>query len=207
MRITYTLFLALALSPLTGQVNLGIKAGFNTTQVNPENLSIMDPGTFETFGLEVREAKYGIHLGVYLKAHIGETFFIQPEVLLNSNSTSYMLTALSTEQVLEENFQYIDIPFMLGWDFGVFNIQAGPVGHVFLSSTSELNSLAGFQSKWEDLLWGWQAGIGFDIWRFNLDIRYEGNFYKYGDHVQFFGQQYNFSDSPKRVITSLSFLF
>lgn len=96
---------------------------------------------------------------------------------------------------------------MLGVDMGILNIQAGPVGHVFINSSSELNSFDGIQSKWEDLSWGWQAGIGFDIWKFNLDLRYEGNLYRYGDHLSFFGQKYTLSNQPSRIITSLGFVF
>lgn len=189
------------------QLKAGIKVGFNSTQLtNSKEIQYQDPQGIEEFALRIKEAKYGFHLGAYLKGYIGK-FFIQPEVLLNSNTTTYNFSTSLTDRVLSETYQYLDIPFMLGVDMGILNIQAGPVGHVFINSSSELGSAAGIQEKWDDLSWGWQAGIGFDIWKFNLDLRYEGNFYRYGDHLTFFGENYTISNQPSRIITSLGFVF
>lgn len=190
-----------------GQLKAAIKVGFNSTQItNSKQIQFQDPQSIEEFTFQIKEAKYGFHLGAYLKGYIGK-FFIQPEFLLNSNTTTYDFSTSLTDHVLSESYQYLDIPFMLGVDMGILNIQAGPVGHVFINSSSELNSFDGIQSKWEDLSWGWQAGIGFDIWKFNLDLRYEGNLYRYGDHLSFFGQKYTLSNQPSRIITSLGFVF
>jgi len=81
------------------------------------------------------------------------------------------------------------------------------VAHVFLDSTSELFDFANYEQNFDDLTIGYQAGIGLDIWKFVLDFKYEGNFQKYGDHLVFFGNQYQFDDSPGRMIASLGFAF
>lgn len=207
--LLFPLLSCLLLLPLqsVAQLNVGIKVGFNSTQItNSKEIQYQDPQGIEEFALRIKEAKYGFHLGAYLKGYIGK-FFIQPEVLLNSNTTTYDFSTSLTDRVLSETYQYLDIPFMLGVDMGILNIQAGPVGHVFINSSSELGSAAGINEKWDDLSWGWQAGIGFDIWKFNLDLRYEGNFYRYGDHLTFFGENYTLSNQPSRIITSLGFVF
>lgn len=192
---------------IMAQVNLGIKAGFHSTQLtNSNEIKVLDEQGLEAFALKIQEAKYGIHLGAYLKAYIGK-FFIQPEVLINSNTTSYDFSSPVKDAVLSETFQYLDIPFMLGFDFGILNLQAGPVGHVFINSSSELASIQGVKEKWDDVTWGWQAGLGFDIWKFNLDLRYEGNFFRYGEHLTFFDQHYQLSNRPSRIVTSLGFVF
>ncbi len=188
------------------QVKLGIKGGFNTTQLNPEKLYLYNPVTFQNFSLEVKDARYGVHFGALLKIYI-EKFYLQPEIVLNSNTTTYTFQDLSINKVLEENYQFIDFPLMLGYDMGVLNLFGGPVGHVHISSTSEMSDLAGYDPKWSDVQWGWQAGVGFDIWKLNLDLRYEGNFYNYGNHIRFFGNSYDFSDKPSRIITSITFIF
>lgn len=201
------LILALLLitaSAIEAQVKLGIKGGFNTTQVSPKDIKWGDPLN----SLALNDARYGIHLGALLKIKM-DRFFIQPEVLLNSNTTTYTYTDILQSQVrvLEESYQFVDLPLLLGFDLGVLNLHAGPVGHLFVSSTSELEKIDGYKQTWQTVHWGWQAGLAFDIWRFNLDLRYEGNFYHYGDHVTFFGQTYDFKDSPSRVLTSIGFMF
>ncbi len=210
MRQPFILVLSgLLLLPMSGfaQLKAGIKIGFNSTQLtNSKEIQYQDPQGIEDFSLRIKEAKYGFHLGAYLKGYIGK-FFIQPEALLNSNTTTYDFSSSLPDRVLSETYQYLDIPFMLGLDMGILNIQAGPVGHVFINSSSELSSVAGIKEKWDDLLWGWQAGIGFDIWKFNLDLRYEGNFYRYGDHLTIFEDHYTLSNHPSRIITSLGFVF
>ncbi len=209
MRPLFALIICLYILPGAGQaqLNVGIKAGFNSTQLtNSNEIIVLDKQGIEAFTMRIKEAKYGIHLGAYLKGYIGR-FFIQPEVLLNSNTTTYDFSNSLEEKILSESYQYLDVPLMLGFDFGILNLQAGPVGHVFINSSSDLDNVEGIQEKWDDLSWGWQAGIGFDIWRFNLDLRYEGNLYRYGDHLTFFGDHYTLSNRPSRVITSLGFVF
>ncbi len=209
MRTLFFLIISLCVLPASSQaqLNVGIKAGFNSTQLtNSNEIQVFDAQGIEAFTLRIKEAKYGIHLGAYLKGYIGK-FFIQPEVILNSNTTTYDFSTSLKEEVLSESFQYLDIPLMLGFDFGILNLQAGPVGHVFINSSSELDNIEGIQEKWDDLSWGWQAGIGFDIWQFNLDLRYEGNLYRYGDHLTFYDAHYTLSNRPSRIITSLGFVF
>jgi hypothetical protein len=189
--------------PAFGQ--LGIKGGIHTTQINPEGIRITDPTTFQEFGLEVAEARFGFLIGTMLKIRM-DKFFIQPEVVLNSNSTKYTWTDDLVTRAFEESYQYLDIPLMFGFDLGVLNLFGGPISHIFLSSTSELKNLEGFREDWDSVRWGWQAGMSFDIWRLNLDIRYEGNLYRFGDHLNFFGQDFNFDQRPNRIVTTVGLM-
>lgn len=205
MRIVLISLLALIIhmAPTFGQ--LGIKGGIHTTQINPDGIRITDPNTLQEFGLEVAEARFGFLIGTMVKIRMN-SFFIQPEVLLNSNSTKYTWTDDLVTKAYEENYQYLDIPLMLGFDLGVLNLFGGPIGHIFLGSTSELKNLDGFREDWEKVKWGWQAGMSFDIWRFNLDLRYEGNLYRFGDHIRFYGQEFNFDQRPHRIVTTLGLM-
>jgi hypothetical protein len=40
-----------------------------------------------------------------------------------------------------------------------------------------------------------------------IDVRYEGSFNEFGDHIRFGDQQFSFSDEPNRWIFSLGLLF
>lgn len=208
-RMRYFIILAFFLGwTLPASAQLGIKGGFYTVQVNPDDLSIFNPNTLSNFTFGVKEARYGFHIGALYKIRF-EKFFIQPELLINSNTTTFTFKDLNAERQLEESYQYLDLPLMIGFDLGVLNLFGGPVAHYFVGSTSEFNDQFGadYRQRWNDLAMGWQAGLGFDIGRFNIDLRYEGNFYKFADHMVFFEEKYNFRDRPTRIITSLGFNF
>lgn len=203
--------LCVFLSQVTfGQFKFGIRGGLNTTDLTPSQLLIKNSNDVSNFSLSVKEANYGIHFGIFTQAQIGN-FFIQPEILFNSNSVNYEVDDFSLSGtanfIKNEQFQNLDIPVMLGFKFGPLRLGGGPVAHVFLNSTSELFDFDGYEQDFKELTWGYQAGVGLDIWKFVLDLRYEGNFTKYGDHLVFFGENYQFNDNPSRIIASVGFAF
>lgn len=193
-----------------GQFKIGIKGGLSTTNVTPSQLLIRNTGDLKTLGLSIEEANYGIHFGIFTQAQIGN-FFIQPEILFNSNSVNYSVDDFSisgtADFIKNESFQNLDIPVLMGIKLGPLRLGAGPVAHVHLNSNSELFDFDGFDQKFKELTWGYQAGIGLDLWKLVLDFRYEGNFNKYGDHLVFFGNNYAFDDNPGQLVASVGFAF
>ena len=190
------------------QVRVGIKAGLSTTDISPGSLVILDQNDAEQFELEIADAKYGLHLGFFIQGQIGN-FFVQPELLFNSMSVDYSLTDLQggTDQIKDENYQHLDFPVIFGGKFGPVRIGAGPVGHLFLDSTSDLFDIDGYDQTFDELTFGWQAGIGLDIWKLHIDVRYEGNLTDFGEHIVFHGQQYSFDETPSRMIASVGISF
>ena len=135
-------------------------------------------------------------------------FFIQPEVIFNSNSVDFRKEDLNNfSEILTEKYQYLDIPFMMGFKFGPLRLQGGPVGHVFLNSKSDLFRINGYSQTFENMTYGWQAGLGLDIWKFVLDFKYEGAFNNFGDHMRIGNQQLEFDDNPGRMVVSLGIAF
>ncbi len=192
------------------QVKFGIKAGMSSSDVQPSDLLVTNGEEAEQLGIAVENAKTGYHFGVYTR--IGNKFFIQPEIVFNSNQVDYKIDEYDNigdvfSSIKGESYQNIDIPIMLGLKYGFLRIQGGPVGHVHINSSSELTDISGYSQKFKEFTYGWQAGLGFDIWKLALDIKYEGNFQKYGDHVVIFGDQYNFDDKEGRFLVSLGWTF
>lgn len=187
------------------QVKLGIKGGLCTYDLGV-NEAIRVVYNSDQFALNVQDARYGYHAGVVVQAKIG-SFVIQPEILFNSNSVDYSfqeVSASTPSNVFSEKYQNLDIPLLVGLKAGPLRLMAGPVGHYFLSSSSELLEFEDYAQKFDDITFGWQAGIGLDLLNLMLDIRYEGNFYTFGDHIVFGGQSYAFDNSPARLLASLA---
>ncbi len=191
------------------QFKIGLKGGINTSDLKPSQLAIHNVQSLNDFTLAVKDANYGLHFGLLMQAQIGN-FFIQPELLFNSNSVDFSVRDIGdgvTEKIFNEKYQYLDIPLLMGFKFGPLRLGGGPVGRVFLHSKSELFDIKGYSQKFDDMTYAWQAGMGLDLGRLMLDMRYQGSFQNFGEHIVFGNQQFNFDDRPGGFIASLGFTF
>lgn len=191
------------------QIHFGLKGGLSTTIIDPIDLQVVDENGNPSLNVGLKKANYGVHAGLVIQALFNK-FLIQPEINFNSNKVDYHLTDLTVHgaiaEISAEKYQYLDIPILLGFQFGPLRIQAGPETHIFVASISNINAM-GYAPNFDTATFGWLGGIGIDIWRaIMLDIRYEGNFSKFGNHLEFNGQAYEFDKSPTRLLFSLGFI-
>ncbi len=187
----------------------GIRGGISTPDIKPGDVdSLRFKRGFDSLKLKVSDANYGFHFGVWGRLKIAG-FYIQPEVLFNSSKVEYKLGKLNStvDSIKNETFRNLDIPIMVGTKLGSFRINAGPVAHVRLGGTSDLTSTSGFTESFKTSTWGYQAGIGFDAGRVGIDLRYEGNLDKFGNHIVIGGKAYEFSKAPTRFIASAAIAF
>jgi len=208
--ILSTLFTLSALAT-QAQIRFGVKAGLSSTDINVSEIEILRNGGADRLQLALENAQYGVHAGVMLRLPLGETFLLQPEVVFNSNTVEYEVEDLNpsgvSTLVLEEKFQYVDIPLLLGAKFGPIRLMAGPEGRVFVNSASDLFRFNDYEQTFDDVEISFLGGVGLDLWNLTLDVRYEGNFDKFGDHITFGDQQFAFNKSENRWIFSLGVFF
>lgn len=179
---------------------LGLKGGVNTQINKPDDILVSGD---TSFNLGVKDFKFGTQFGAFIR--IGNKMFFQPELIFNSNRTDFQVGTSSVGEVVKtERYQFLDLPLMVGVKTGPIRINAGPVGHYFLNNNSELKDVKGYSDKFKQMTWGWQAGITIGTGRFSADLRYEGNFSKSGDHINFFGKPYHFSNNPARFILGVN---
>ncbi len=192
------------------QFKFGFRGGLSTMDVSANELIVTNKNDIDQLKIAINDANYGVHFGFFAQAQLGK-FFIQPEVLFNSNSVEYNLTDFTDTEVIstlkKETYHNLDLPIMVGAKFGPLRLQAGPVAHVFINSKSDLFDIEGYSQNFENITWGYQAGIGLDLWKIILDFKYEGSFNEFGDHMVFDGKGYSFNDSPGRLIASLGIAF
>ena len=200
----------LALQTVDAQFKLGLKGGFSTTDINPSELFVTNSDQVKDLGIAVNEAGYGVHMGFFAQLKI-RNFIIQPELLFNSNSVEYRVTDFNNGENVEsfktESYQNVDMPILFGVKKGWFRFMGGPVAHVHIGSNSELFDIDGYDQKFEDMTWGYQTGVGLDIGSFMLDVRYEGSFDKFGDHMTINNQDINFDQSKGRMVASIGIKF
>lgn len=205
------LFALMAL-PFLGlsQIKFVISGGLHTVDVGTEDLNFTNKNTTDSFNLKFENASYGFHFGGGIRITLGN-FYFQPELIFNSNKANFKFTDFNTtnayDSIRSEKYQYLDLPLILGVKLGLLRLSVGPVAHIFINNSSDLFDLDGYDDKFKTATFGYQAGIGFDFKFVSLDIRHEGNFSNYGDHIQFFGSKLNFDNKATRLIATLSFRF
>lgn len=205
------LFMCLGTTLLTAQVRIGFKAGLTSTDLDVSALMIAEPGLSNRLNLALEEANYGIQLGLQTRIYLGQNFILQPEVLFNSNTVEFGVDDLDdlsvSRRVFEESYQYVDIPLVLNWELAFLRFHAGPVGHVFLNSSSDLFDFQDYNQNFNDLTIGYLYGIGLDLWNVTIDLRREGNFTKFGSHIRFGDTRFQFDEAPSRWILTLGYMF
>lgn len=209
MRKIIIAFFLMSATLSQAQFEMGLKTGLSSTELAQSSIFAKNNG--QNIQLSVADAKYGFHFGLYTRvSFLG--IYVEPAFLFNSSNVDYNLDEgffdsgiIST--IRSETYNNLDIPLMIGCKLGFFRVQAGPVAHIFLNSASELTSIDGYSQKFKDASYGLQAGIGLDILKIRLDVNYEANLSKFGDHINIDGTDFDFDERPGRLVASLGIRF
>jgi len=185
----------------SAQLKFGIKAGISTSDLSGQDM------IQENLTIRLKNAEYGMHFGAFLRAQAG-ILFIQPEATFNSINAEYEVENFEGKDIFKEKYSNLDIPVLVGLKMGPLRVGAGPVGHINIGKESNLaNDGVVVSQNYEKLTFGYQAGLGLDIWRLNFDLRYEGNFNKVGDNLEVGGTQVNLSKNASRLMFSVGYTF
>ena len=210
-KITHILILSFCcVAPLFSQLDFGIIGGLSTMNVKQKEQILSGSTSADSIRFIFADANDGFHFGGLMRYRKGN-YVIQPELIFNSNKVSYKLlknkVVSQIDSIQKERFFNLDIPVMLGIKISVLRLMAGPVGHIHISSNSELTDVNGFDEKFKTMTFGYQLGLGFDVGSLMLDLRHEGNFTEFADHISYFGDQVKYGSRPTRLIFSLSYKF
>ncbi len=188
------------------QFKAGIKGGVTTYNMKLGDFLVTNGDAAEDFGLAVKDAKFGYQFGLW--ARIGRGLHLQPEILFSTNKVAYEINNGNGTFIGEETYANIDVPIMAGIKLGPLRAQAGPVARIFLGSDDKLaNVIEDFESDHDRLKIGYQAGVGLDLWRVQLDLRYEGSLRHFGDAISVAGQDFGLDGKAGRVVATVGVSF
>jgi hypothetical protein len=188
----------------------GLRIGGGTTSINGTPQDVFNG--VDSLKMTIGSSNFGIHVGGFARVTLGSVF-IQPELLFNTKGHEYTVYGLQGNvlQVLDDRFTTIDVPIIVGYKFSSLRFQAGAVGSMTLTNS---NDLVDYFKEQDDLVstlqgfnWGWQAGLGLDISKFMIDIKYEGNFQKIGNDIVIDGNTYNFDGRANRFLVTFGYSF
>lgn len=186
----------------------GLRLGIATSDVATDEVRFSNGG--DEFGVALADARYALQGGLFAQLKLGKVV-VQPEVLFVSTRNDYLLRDLSSPAVIEtirsENFQHLDIPVLAGFKWGPLRLQAGPVGTLFLSESSDFAGVADYAGDFEKWSFGYQAGVGLDLWNVLIDFKYQGGFSDVGSHLTFGGRRIAFDTNPSQLVIGVGLSF
>jgi hypothetical protein len=193
---------------LQAQTKIGLKAGAGTYDVLPDSIGLTGAGVDDGV-LKVYNVSPGYFAGLVAQFN-RKGFIIQPEVIYHYHTTDFDVLLpgqTGSLQRAREKYQSVSTALMLGTKAGPLRLNLGPVGYYLLRNESQLVSSYAFDSATNHLVFGFQAGLGVDIWKVLIDLRYESHFQRFGDHLIYAGNSVSFQDTAKRLVASVAFVF
>lgn len=210
-RLFLLVMMVFALNSVDAQLlKYGLRLGGGTTSIDAEPQDVFSPS--DSLLMTLGSSHFGFHVGGFARVTVKNLFF-QPEVLFNTRGHDYTVYDIdgNLERVLNDRFTTLDIPLIVGYKFSSLRFQAGAIGSMTLTNS---NDLVNYFQEQEDLVstlqgfnWGWQAGLGLDISKFMIDIKYEGNFQRVGNDITIDGNTYNFDGRANRFIVTFGYSF
>ena len=99
--------------------------------------------------------------------------YIQPEALLSKQSSSVNINS----QKADLTFNQIDVPVMIGFNFGPLRVNAGPSFRFLSGADLEVpgDPVGDVKEYYKNSTIGYQAGVGIDTWKLVFDLKYEGS--------------------------------
>jgi hypothetical protein len=204
-RIILISSLAILFLNLSAQINFGIKGGLNISNVKASEVLTDDYRINPA-----ASGNLGYHVGGFFRASL-VGIFIQPELYFSSLSNEYKVEDISgngaAEELVKQKIGRMDLPVLVGVKLGTFRLGLGPVGSIIVSDKSDLKDITGYEATFKSATFGYQLGAGVDIWKLNIDVRYEGNLTKLGDHLDIGGQTINLDNRVRQIVISLGISF
>lgn len=160
------ILLILALSSVAQPLfDLGIKAGINSSQLTP------NVNEFSA------ENIVGYHAGAFTRVGMGR-IYLQPEVYFSSKGGN-LKEIKNANPVAMFGYTSIDVPLLVGAKvFKLsklsFRVMGGPVLGFITARNVDGDSRFSVDN-FRDRCFGWQYGLGVDIWFLTLDARMENS--------------------------------
>ncbi len=159
--MTATLFTALgayAISP----VDFGVKAGINTG-----NFKLNKQTNYDL----VNKARVGYHAGVFARVSL-LGIHVQPELLYNWNGYDIK----GEEGNSEVKVQTLEVPVLAGMQILFLRLNAGPVFNIMNKTSASQGVVDDVETTKPSV--SFAAGLGIDLMKFSIDVRYCGQFKK-----------------------------
>ena len=168
-------------------VTFGLKAGLNygdNGKIEVNDITTIEPND-----------EIGYHLGVFLKGKLTNNLYIKPELQYTVNNSSYT----SDGDDLDYSIKKLDVPILIGTSLlGPIHIFGGPSLQYMIENDLEDVDLGDVMNEFTV---GLQFGVGVQLDRINIDIRYERGLTK--NQAESISDDIRVDTRPNQLILSL----
>jgi len=203
-KILTVLLVALIAFPAFSQLKFGLKAGATTSTIPTYDF------TTGTSNIEaVGSGAMGFHAGAFVRLTV-LGIYIMPEVVFGSTTYDYkVLDGSNPLTTKSQTFNKLDIPVLVGFKLGPIRINAGPAATIMINSPKALISDPDFPDMYRNATFGYQAGVGFDLFKkLTFDARYGGSLAKkFGDSVSIGSQSFSLDSREPTFMLSVGLMF
>ncbi|MHA7058046.1 porin family protein [Aquimarina sp. M1] len=147
-------------------VNFGVKAGLNYGDNGKIEFSDVSNAGGNLLS-ENADDRIGYHIGIFLRGDITDRFYLKPELQYTQNSSSYSFD----NRKLNYDIKKLDLPILAGvYLLGPLHVFGGPALQYIVENDLEDVQLSEVKNEFTV---GVQFGVGLQIRRLNIDLRYE----------------------------------
>ncbi|MBL4745404.1 MAG: outer membrane beta-barrel protein [Flavobacteriaceae bacterium] len=199
-KVSILIALFIGIISLSAQVKFGAKAG-----VNYNNFGDVKDVATNIVKTEA-DGKSGYHVGIWVKADLPAVgIYVRPEFVYTQLKASYGNESLEINK--------IDVPVLIGAKLiGPVHAFAGPAFQFVLDSDYSLENVKGI--KTDDFSVGIQLGIGVELGKLGIDVRWERGLSKsettYSKRIAGEGSaldSFEIDTRPNQIIFGLSYEF
>ncbi len=197
--IVLSFMLAVSTCTFAQMVSVGPKVGISHSTITVEGVDRISSG----------DSSVGFHAGLFARfSFLG--FYIQPEALFTSTKGSITIEnpgSTTVDAVQEITYNKLDVPVMLGLKVGdIFRINAGPTFSLLLENDARSKgTVRQISENYNKATVGYQIGLGFDISRLVLDLRYENNLSALGNEITVAGETFETDLRNRLFILTLGY--
>jgi len=201
-------FLFLFSATAFAQIEFGLKAGLGTEALQEERFDLSRTGR-EDISLALSDASYGFQFGAMLRVPFSDRFGLQTELTLNTATNEFRFDDPSQNgtQIFRERYTNVQVPLLASWKLAFLRFNVGPVGHFKVASTSDLVDAEGRERAFDSFNLGYAVGGAIDIGPLTFDLRYDGNFARYGEDFAISGETFRVDQAAKRWVGSVAYRF
>jgi hypothetical protein len=179
----------------SAQFTLGPRVALTSSNLNVRENAV---------NVQEGDAEFGYQFGLFMRVKVPVVgFYIQPELLFSSTSS----TVTSGASNVDLNFNRIDVPVMIGAKIGPLRINAGPAFSFLTSAETDVSGLVvDVKDNYSNTSVGFQAGLGVDILKFVIDLKYEGALsQKFGETITAGGNSFQTDERSSQIVLAVGF--
>lgn len=193
------LILTLALAFIGFSASAQFTLGPRVTLIS-SNLDLRE----EIANVEAGDAEFGFQYGLFARVQVPVIgLYVQPELLFSKTES----TITSGAQNVDLSFNRVDVPIMIGGKIGPLRINAGPALSFLTSAESDVaGAVLDIKDNYSSTTVGFQAGIGVDILKFVIDLKYEGSLSeKFGESITVGGNSFATDERANQIVLGIGF--